>query len=159
MIAERPSPTTPSEGLVRRFPFGPSGAATTRPVLGLLMEQTSLAEAREAAKRSLQPLYDLEPGWDSYNGQPLDPRIGDTVEQMLAQMIFKKSELPVVVPKSTGGLALEWHRASRELAIELSTDGVMVFFCDPGTGEEWERSILDVQPPELVEAFTAIREG
>lgn len=160
VIAEHPS-LTMSDRLVLRLPFRQSQATTTEPVRGLVRRSVPYAEAQATARARVQPLYELEPGWDSYGARPLDPTIGEVAEEFLTQIATDNLvPLPVVVPKSAGGLALEWHHHARELAIELTPYDVVVYFYDPDSGQDWERNVRDLQPHELVEAFAAItREG
>lgn len=155
MIAEHPSLAL-SDRLVQRSPFRQSGAATTEPVGGLLYRSTTLSAAREVASERLQPMYQLQQGWDSYDARPIDPSVGALAESILTTMAADNFPLPAVVPKSSGGLALEWHRGGRELAIELSREGIVVFFCDPDEGQEWERTLADLVPEDLSIAFGAM---
>ena len=155
VIAEHPSLTL-SDRLVRRSPFRQSGAATTEPVGGVLFRSSSLADAREVAKERVQPLYQLQAGWDSYDALPIDASVGTLAENILTTLASDNFPLPEVIPKSAGGVALEWHRGDRELAIELSRNGVVVVFYDPDEGEEWERSLTELGPEDLTKAFAAI---
>jgi hypothetical protein len=150
-----------SDRLVERLPFRQSQATTTEPVDGVLRRPISYAEAQAAARERVQPLYRLEPGWDSYGARPIDPTIGEVAEEFLTQIAADNLvPLPVVVPKSAGGLALEWHHHARELAIELTQHSVVVYYFNPDSGQEWERNARELQPHDLVEAFAAItREG
>ena len=160
MIAEQPS-LTMSDRLVERMPFRQSQATTTEPVDGVLRRFVPYAEAQATARDRVQPLYRLEPGWDSYGARPLDRTIGEFAEELLTQLASDNLvPLPAVVPKSTGGLALEWHHRGSELAFEVSPHSVVVYFFDPDSGREWERNVRELQPHDLVEAFAAItREG
>lgn len=155
VIAEHPS-LTMSDRLVLRLPFRQSQASTTEAVDGVVRRQVSFAEAQAAANQRVRPLYELGPGWDSYDALPVDRTIGEFAEQVLTRMAATNFVLPAVIPKSSGGLALEWHRGERELAIEVTPQSVVVFFFDPDSGVEWERSVSELQPEHLVEAFKAI---
>jgi hypothetical protein len=99
----------------------------------------------------LVPLLELRANWDSYGGQPLEPRVAEWAESLLAPLLVQGVAAPSFVPMSTGGLALEWHRRSVELVIHMPP-GLQIdqtataFFSDDVQGEEWERSLMDAQP-------------
>ena len=54
----------------------------------------------------------LEPGWDSYCGKPIDRRAIAAMKALLA-------ETPTVVPRSGGGLDLEWS----DYCLSITADG------------------------------------
>ena len=105
----------------------------------------------------LQGVDQLGPGWDSYDGAPL------TFEAALASLDFLSRYLPEsaiepsIVPSSTGGLQLEWHRKAGDLEVTFSPDGSFAaFFSDAKSGTEWEMAGGEISASELEAAVTAV---
>ena len=108
-----------------------------------------------AVRRRLQQLLGLSPDWDSYGARAIEPAIVAAAQHLLSSIARSEIELPSVVPTSSGGLSLEWHRPTLEFTIELEPESgtrqprAVAFFSDDVSGEQWERSLLELEPTQL----------
>ena len=84
-------------------------------------------------------LVTLPANWDREGASRID---GATINRALAatdQLLDVDSPAPSVVPLSSGGLQIEWHRRRRDLEIEFTPTGKSEFyFFDEETAEEHE---------------------
>jgi hypothetical protein len=74
----------------------------------------------------LDRLLTLEPGWDSYDGDPVSPEAVERARQCLHEMVryLGREYEPVIGPTPSGGVTLSWRRPGRgELAAIFSTSG------------------------------------
>lgn len=69
----------------------------------------------------------LEPGWDSYDANPVSRSAAETGLARLFDVMQPSSPPPTVAPIPDGGLQFEWHRNGLDVEIELSRDGVARF--------------------------------
>lgn len=83
------------------------------------------------AMKSAVALLALQKDWDTYGAPPIDPRAVVRGLETLGAIMAPDSLPPIFVPTSAGGCQLEWHTRSRDLEIEITSEGVtMVFFDD-----------------------------
>jgi hypothetical protein len=128
----------------------PGGSTGTLP-RDEIIEDLAVAEPYLAARRQefvaswvdiqLRPLRDLGPGWDSYGGMPLGPRVLNVARAFLTQMLLNGLPFPSLVPTPRGGISLEWTSPGREFAISLAGHrdvSMSVFYSNDETGIEWE---------------------
>ena len=76
----------------------------------------------------LLTLSSLEKDWDSYGSQPPSKVaivMGLTLLQGLVDVGLENLTTPRINPVSGGGVLLEWEAGSRELELELLSDGVV----------------------------------
>lgn len=89
-------------------------------------------------------LLTLPPNWDSYVAGPIDFTL---VQEAMAQMntlLIPSSPAPRVVPLSTGGLQIEWHRNDIDLEIAFERgENPSFYYRDRTTGEEAECTLPD----------------
>lgn len=70
--------------------------------------------------QGLIDLRTLPPNWDSYNAMPVNTKLVDTALTFMSGLLGPSSPAPRVVPLSSGGLQLEWHR--NEIDVEVVFD-------------------------------------
>ena len=106
--------------------------------------------------KQIKSLDQLPPDWDSYGGAAL------TFEAALASLDFLTRYLPEpavepsIVPSSTGGLQLEWHRNAGDMEVTFSPDGSFTaFFSDAKSGAEWDMAAGEINASRLEAAVTA----
>jgi hypothetical protein len=92
---------------------------------------------------SIAPLLKLQAGWDSYGGQPIDQRVVKTAIEVLFSVMADDSPVPAIVPTSSGGLQLEWHRGGSDLEIMLAPSGEAIFDFENASGEEIEGNVFE----------------
>ncbi len=117
------------------------------------------AACTERVRGRIRPLLAMPANWDSYGAPEIDDRIAAIAERVLIRVAIQDFELPAVVPTSSGGLALEWHRPDKELSIELGMAGASVYFCDEAAGREWEQDLAAVEEGQLRDAFASLVYG
>ena len=92
---------------------------------------SSRSEWLRATTNRLSELMRLEKGWDSYSGKPLSPPSAYFSMQLLLEVASDKTPAPHLVPTTSGGLQIEWHRGRRSLEILVRR---------PNHVEVWSRS-------------------
>jgi hypothetical protein len=83
--------------------------------------------AMDGLLNRLAELLGLERDWDSYGGLPIQGRIAEYVANMLSTLLASQIPPPSIVPTSSGGLQLEWHRLGSHLEIEADPSGEVTF--------------------------------
>jgi hypothetical protein len=87
-------------------------------------------------------LLTLLPNWDSYGAGAIDPRLIHYAMNVINDLLGPTSPAPRVVPLSSGGLQLEWHRQGVDLEIVFDRDEQPYFYLrNRVNGEELERSL------------------
>lgn len=105
----------------------------------------------------LQSIAMLPPDWDSYGGAPLTFDAALASLYFLARFLPESAMEPSVVPSSTGGVQLEWHRHAGDLEVSFSPDGsYTAFFMDAVTGSEWEMVAGDIDAHRLAAAVNSM---
>jgi hypothetical protein len=89
-------------------------------------------------------LLTLPLNWDSYGAGPIDPRLVQEAMDFMNKLLGPSSPAPRVVPLSSGGLQLEWHRNGVDLEV-LFDQGEEPFFYsrNRATGEETEQTLSE----------------
>jgi hypothetical protein len=67
-------------------------------------------------------LFTLQHNWDSYGAGPIDQRVIHDAMNLIDGLLEPTSPAPRVVPLSSGGLQLEWHRQGIDLEIVFDRD-------------------------------------
>ena len=105
----------------------------------------------------LQSIALLPPDWDSYGGAPLTFDAALASLKFLAKYLSESAMEPSVVPSSTGGIQLEWHRHAGDLEVSFSPDGsYTVFFMDAVSGSEWEMVVGGIDAHRLAAAVNSV---
>ena len=87
-------------------------------------------------------LFTLPHDWDSYGAGPIDPRAVHEAMTLINSLLGPTSPAPRVVPLSSGGLQLEWHRQGIDLEIVFDRDGEPFFYYrNRVTGDESEHAL------------------
>lgn len=96
------------------LPSGATGAFQQFP--RLTWEPEVIARIRE--------LLELEQGWDTYDGEPIDPTTAGYALKLLSRVRTAMTPEPVVVPLSNGGLQFEWsiNHSRLEIAVYAPYD-------------------------------------
>ena len=92
----------------------------------------------------------LPAGWDSFQGQPVDPVTAARSLELLVNLSQDDMPAPQFIPAQRGGVQLEWHRRGIDLEIELQTSGrIAAMFEDTWESVEWERDVTINNDPSL----------
>jgi hypothetical protein len=87
-------------------------------------------------------VFTLPPNWDSYGAGAVDPRLVQDAINLMNSLLAPSSPAPRVVPLSSGGIQLEWHRKGIDLEVVFDRDEQPFFnFQDREKGEESEHSL------------------
>lgn len=73
---------------------------------------------------------ELPQGWDSYNGKPLRLDTGMFALQVLSSVMTEGTPVPSMVPVSSGGVQIEWHRNGLDIELYIAApfDGELSIF-------------------------------
>jgi hypothetical protein len=87
-------------------------------------------------------LLTLPPNWDSYGAGTIDPSVVQAAMDRMNAVLRPNSPAPRVVPLSSGGLQLEWHRQGIDLEIVFDRDEALSFYYrNRASGEEGDHSL------------------
>jgi hypothetical protein len=87
-------------------------------------------------------LLTLPPNWDSYGAGAVDTMLVHAAISFINGFLRPSSPAPRVVPLSSGGLQLEWHRKGVDLEIVFDRGEKPFFYCrDRLSGEESEHAL------------------
>lgn len=94
-----------------------------------------LYEFAEAMRRLLA----LPSGWDSYGALRIKPEVALHAFEVLSALSITRDQLPTFVPRSDGGIQLEWHVLSGDMEIIIRPSGKVSAYWDAAeSGSEWE---------------------
>lgn len=92
-------------------------------------------------------LLTLPPNWDSYGAGPIDPNLVHEAMNFMNNILGSSSPAPRVVPLSSGGLQLEWHRKGIDLEVVFDRGEEPFFFSrNRVNGEEAEQALPKNSP-------------
>jgi hypothetical protein len=99
----------------------PSGAT------GAFQRDLGLAWEHEVVDR-IKELLELKQGWDTYDGQPVDPSTAVYALKLLSRVRTAMTPEPTVVPLSNGGLQFEWsiNHSRLEIAVYAPYDSEVI---------------------------------
>ena len=86
-------------------------------------------------------LLTLPVNWDSYGAGPIDTKIIQRALDSLDSLMRASTPAPRVVPLSSGGLQVEWHRKGIDLEIVFDKGEEPFFYYKAPSGEESEHSL------------------
>ena len=87
-------------------------------------------------------LLTLPPNWDSYGAGPIDPDLVVEAMNFMNNLLGSSSPVPRVVPLSSGGLQLEWHRKGIDLEVVFDRGEEPFFYSrNRVNGEEDEQTL------------------
>jgi hypothetical protein len=107
-----------------------------------------IAESLLAARRKMEALLALAPGWDSYSATAIERDRAIAALGLIWLAIANGAPMPAIVPTSDGGIQLEWHRRGVDLEIRvISETSFEVYFEDLSKQETQELEIaVDFSP-------------
>lgn len=84
----------------------------------------------------------LPPDWNSYQAKTINPKTVDEAMNFIVAVLAPTSPAPRVIPMSSGGIQLEWHRSGIDLEVVFDVgDQPFFFYQNRGNGEESEHSL------------------
>jgi hypothetical protein len=87
-------------------------------------------------------LLTLPPNWDSYGAGAIDPKVIHYAMNVMNGLLGSSSPAPRVVPLSSGGVQLEWHRQGVDLEVVFDPIEQPYFYLrNRVNGEELEHSL------------------
>lgn len=92
----------------------------------------------EVALNRIRDLAALGPNWDSYGARPLQRDAIVHAIRLLAVVMQSHVSSPEIVPTSSGGLQLEWHRNGAVLEMEVTPERRVEVFLSSPSGETRE---------------------
>jgi len=90
----------------------------------------------DALAQGFVDLLTLPPDWDSYGAGPIDPVLVNTGMNFINGLLGPASPAPRVVPLSSGGLQMDWHRGSVDLEVVFDRGEVPFFYYRNRTNNE-----------------------
>jgi hypothetical protein len=89
----------------------------------------------------------LPPNWNSYQAGTIDSKIVHEAMNFINAVLVPTSPAPRVVPLSSGGLQLEWHRKGVDLEVVLDRgEAPYFYFRNRADGEESEHRLPEDSP-------------
>ncbi len=89
-------------------------------------------------------LLTLPPNWDSYGAGTIDPDLVREALNFMNDLLGPSSLAPRVVPLSSGGLQLEWHRKPIDLEVVFDRgEEPFFYFRNRATAEETEQALAE----------------
>ncbi len=107
-----------------------------------------------AAAQKLDTLGKLEPGWDSYDGLPLQPAARELAVRVFHWLACTEMPAPGISLGSGGTVHLEWRNNGRELELELVDQTTIHFAAVTAEGEIQEEGEATTDLPEKLAALT-----
>lgn len=100
-----------------------------------------------AVMQGLVDLLTLPAGWSSYKASEIDPAIVARVIELSNDLIPEFAPAPAVVPLSSGGLQLEWHKSRGDLELIFDRGETPYFsYRNTASEEELEGEIAGKEP-------------
>jgi hypothetical protein len=96
----------------------------------------------DPAMQGFVDLLALPPNWDSYGAGAIDLKVVHDAMNVINGLLGPTSPAPRVVPLSSGGLQLEWHRQGVDLEVVFDQDEEPFFYYrNRATGDESEHAL------------------
>jgi len=115
-----------------RMEYAGEAAALSRPAMDWLHD----------ANHRLIQLMSLPIGWDGHYGRPVTWTAGSYALQVLQAIMKPHVPLAAIMPLSSGGVQLEWHRKGWDLEIEIVRPSELhVYTHQLASGREEEFSV------------------
>lgn len=83
-------------------------------------------------------LSTLRPGWDGHRGLPIDHGSLRKAWELLLHLTPWVQVPPSLVPTSTGGVVLEWHRGGIDLEVQFPPKGDAEVSFESEAGDEFD---------------------
>lgn len=118
--------------------------AVSQPQVPLVSQsETARPTWLNAWRERVRAVADLPDGWDGHGSLSPSAEMVSLVEHWLSLALagVADPQLPYLVPASSGGLQLEWHRSEEELEVLFTPDGyVGALYEDHRAGIEAEET-------------------
>ncbi len=102
----------------------------------------------------LQHLGSLQANWDSHGGRRISGDAIVTSLHVLGAVMEDQTPSPWIVPRSDGGLQLEWHEGARDLELLIRPDNrVALYFSDDSGAEEQSESAVGPSQTPMIRDF------
>ncbi|MGA7180451.1 MAG: hypothetical protein WBX11_12795 [Thiobacillaceae bacterium] len=110
----------------------------------ILIGENSSSWSDEVTDR-LQELIRLRPGWDGYQGRPVNFVNANFALQMLNNICGQETRAPQIVPGAAGDLQIEWHTLQGDIELHVKGPNVVhAWRALPGGDPEGEELNLTV---------------
>src|SRR5574341_937382 len=124
---------TVDEPLCFELPFA-NGERLRIELHGSGHEPTSLWRAMNSMKH----LAGMSAGWNSYGAQPVQVIAAKRTLMLLALLLDHQTPDPNVIPRTDGGMQLEWHKKGIDVEVVVRPTGPVSYYVADATGEqEW----------------------
>ncbi len=87
-------------------------------------------------RRQCKKYLDYKSGWDSYNGQPINPDAMEFAASFLGTTAFAQLDCPFIAPTSNGGVQVEWNIGNTSLEIEFRSLTALEYYYKNGATEK-----------------------
>jgi hypothetical protein len=89
-------------------------------------------------------LLALPHNWDGHGGDSIAPEAVEAAGRFLATVMSSSTPAPTIVPTSSGGLQLEWHRGGFDVELLFGDEDVpLLYLAEVDSGREWEGSPVE----------------
>ena len=84
--------------------------------------------SQNTAPHGSEHLLTLPPNWDSYGAGAIDPNVVHDAMNYINGLLGPTSPAPRVIPLSSGGLQVEWHRNGVDLEVVFDRGEAPFFY-------------------------------
>lgn len=89
-------------------------------------------------------LLALPHNWDGHGGESTAPETVEAAGRFLTTVMASSTSAPTIVPTSSGGLQLEWHRGGFDVELLFGDEDVpLLYLAEVDSGREWEGSPVE----------------
>jgi hypothetical protein len=89
-------------------------------------------------------LLTLPRDWDGHGAGPVAPANVEAAGRFLAGVMAPSTPAPTIVPTSSGGLQVEWHRGGFDVELLFGDDeSPLLYVAEVDSGREWEGSPIE----------------
>lgn len=110
----------------------------------------------DPAIQGFADLLTLAPNWDSYRAATIDRKVIHDAMNFINNILAPTSPAPRVVPLSSGGLQLEWHRNGIDLEVIFDVGEQPLFYFQNRVNGEESEHILPENSPSLASIIASI---
>jgi len=103
---------------------------------------------------SLRRLVSLAPNWDLHQAPSIDMDSVVGAMELLVLVMRANTPAPSIVPTTTGGVQIEWHRKGVDAEVEVRSRERFHLFTSEAEGETEQEIVWDLTP--LVEVIDRI---
>lgn len=105
----------------------------------------------------LREFSSMPQDWDSYGGLPTTFEAAFAALNFLAAYLRDEDVAPTLVPATSGGIQLEWHRLAGDLEVTFDAAGVFsAYFAGAAGDQEWEMESGSLDSQRLASAVQTV---